>query len=215
MSRWWLKGRIFALLAVAALIVSCDTVSRTADDLPTAPQFDLSLGLNDANPDDDDADSDSDGADNGGGETHEYTLIRETLPIGLDLSTSSLIGASGGSISIAGHKLTIPKGAVSSPTLFTMTLPANGYVEVELTAIVTDILGNVIDVGLSGFNKPVKLALTYARATNVTDPSKLFIAWMPDDNHDRHVPLPSDVNTKKKLVTAEVSHFSKYCMASD
>lgn len=146
-----------------------------------------------------------------------YTVITESMPRDLlpGVSLSSVIGIRGGRISIAGHVLEVPAGAVTVPTLFTLTVPLNGNVEVDLSATVTDVLGNVIDVGSKGFEKPVKLTLTYARGTNVEDPADLFIAYMPNGDHSKHEKLPSKHEDKKKLVSTSLSHFSKYCMAYD
>jgi hypothetical protein len=150
--------------------------------------------------------------------TGEYAPVREMLPKDLlpGVSLSSVIGIQGGKISLAGHVLTIPAGAVTIPTLFTMTVPLNGYVEVELLATVSTVLGTVIDVGAQGFKKPVTLSLTYARAMpNVDNPSKLFIAYMKNGDYIELQKLPSWTDRNQKLVSAELDHFSKYCMASD
>lgn len=141
-----------------------------------------------------------------------YTRIEERAP-GTELSLSQIIGLQGGSVSLAGHTITVPFGAVTEPTLFTLELANNGYVEVELSAVVTDLLGRVIDVGSSGFEKPVTLSLTYARATNVTDPSRLKIVRLKSNG--RHEVLPSTVQTGPLTVTATLDHFSRYAMLSD
>lgn len=149
--------------------------------------------------------------------TPSYTVVRESLPADLlpGVSLSGIIGITGGSISLAGHVLEVPAGAVTVPTLFTLTVPLNGYVQVDLSATVTTILGKVVDVGALGFQKPVKLSLTYARATNVSDPKSLFVAYMPNGDHSKLEKLPSTLHATKKLVSAQLGHFSKYCMASD
>ena len=144
-----------------------------------------------------------------GGKT--YTRIEESAPAA-DLSLSQVIGIDGGSVSLAGHRITVPAGAVSVPTIFTLTLANNGYVEVELTAVVSTLLG-VVDVGEDGFNKPVSLALTYARGTNVTDPARLKIIRLKSNG--KHEILPSTVQSGPLTVTAELDHFSRYAMVSD
>ena len=47
---------------------------------------------------------------------------------------SGTIGAAGGSIELAGHRLTIPAGAVTRPTRFTLTVPAGPHLKIEVTA---------------------------------------------------------------------------------
>jgi hypothetical protein len=106
-----------------------------------------------------------------------------------------------------------PPGAVGGPTLFTMLALPTGYVEVDVTALVPQLLGSSLNIGAIGFRKPVRLSLSYARATNVRDPQDLFILRMKLNG--RHEVLPSTVDTVRKLVTAELEHLSKYCMASN
>ena len=144
-----------------------------------------------------------------GGKT--YTRIEEHAP-NADLSLSQVIGINGGSVSLAGHTITVPAGAVSVPTIFTITLANNGYIEVDLTAVVNTLLGTV-DVGSDGFDTPVTLALTYARATNVSDPSRLKIIRL--NPNGKHEILPSTVQTGPLTVKAELDHFSRYAMVSD
>lgn len=144
----------------------------------------------------------------------DYTFIQEHPLFPLPpLSVSQLIGVSGGTISVMGHSLVVPAGAVSTPTLFTMTLPRLGYVEVELHATVTDLLGRLIDVGASGFDRPVTLSMTYARATNVDDPRDLVILHKRGNN--KYEVIPSVLNQSTKRLTAQLEHFSGYCMASN
>ena len=112
-----------------------------------------------------------------------------------------------------GHSLVVPAGAVSTPTLFTMTLPRLGYVEVELHATVRDLLGRLIDVGAAGFDRPVTLSMSYARATNVDDPRDLVI--LHKLGNDRYEVIPSVLNQSTKRLTAQLEHFSGYCMASN
>ncbi len=142
-----------------------------------------------------------------------YTRIEGRIPADIpDLQASKLIGVEGGSVSLAGHTITVPAGAVGQPTLFTLTLATNGYVEVDLSATVTDLLGNTIDTGSQGFKLPVTLSLTYAWASNVSDPSRLLILRLLDK--DKVEPLKSTVDPTGKTVTVQLDHFSKYCLAS-
>ena len=141
------------------------------------------------------------------------TLVRDQIPIPPpDLDVSAVIGPAGGIIKVLGHKLVIPKDAVTLPTLFTMQVLTTGFIEVELTATRTDLLGQVIDVGALGFNKPVALRLTYKRSPDTLDPTKLVIVHVDGTTLTA---LPSKVNTDQKTVSAKLRHFSKYAMASN
>ena len=156
-----------------------------------------------------------------------YTLIREPVPTQpsslfgwlikvVEATIALLLGSDGGILALLGHILNVPAGAVSEPTLFSMTVIQNGYVEVELTATPKSLLNTLFfwrKVEEVQFNVPVGLSLSYARATNVTDPSRLKIMRVNPDG--RHEILPSVVDTVNKTVTAELDHFSRYCMVTN
>jgi hypothetical protein len=156
-----------------------------------------------------------------------YTVIQEPAPkpirslLGWVIQTveatiAKLLGTDGGLLSILGHILNVPAGAVSEPTLFSMTVLQNGYVEVELTATPQSLLRRLLFWRAPPevqFAVPVDLSLSYARATNVTDPSRLKIMRVNPDG--RHEILPSTVDTVKKTVTAKLDHFSRYCMIAN
>ena len=143
-----------------------------------------------------------------------YTLIEDQLdPSVNDLSVGRVIGLEGGSVKLLGHSIHVPLGAVSQPTLFTMTVVTNGYVEVDLLALGG--LGGLIDVGSAGFAQPVTVRLTYARSPNVTDPARLLILRKLGPGYQgSYEVMPTRVNTTTKTVEAELDHFSSYVMAS-
>jgi hypothetical protein len=129
---------------------------------------------------------------------------------------AKLLGSDGGVLALLNHVLTVPAGAVDEPTLFSMTVLQSGYVEVELTATPKSLLSRLFfwrKVEEVNFNVPVDLSLSYAKATNVTDPSRLKIMRVKPDG--RHEILPSVVDTENKTVTAELDHFSRYCLIAD
>lgn len=134
----------------------------------------------------------------------------------VDATLSKLLGLDGGVLALLDHVLNVPAGAVTEPTVFSMTVLQNGYVEVELTAVPKSLLSSLFfwrKVEEVKFVKPVELSLSYARATNVTDPSRLRIMRVnPDGNHEI---LPSTIDLEKKTVTAELDHFSRYCMVAN
>jgi hypothetical protein len=148
-----------------------------------------------------------------GDDNQEYTLVEGTPPEGLPLSVSSVLGLFGGRVTLAGHTITVPFGAVLTPTLFTMKVSPDGYVEVELTAVRISLFGWRIDVGSRGFlgGRTVKLEMSYARATNVTDPSRLIIVRKLSDSNVEV--LESTVNQEAQVVETQLDHFSGYAMA--
>jgi len=195
-ARWSARLRSFTVLAAVVVFgTSCDAGQKGPAETPFSPPSADLLSLDPLFQ-----------ADN-----YTFTLITERLDFPLSgFKVSKVIGLGGGSITLLGHTLTVPAGAVTVPTLFLMVALPTPVVDVELTATVTDLLGRVLNVGSKGFRKPVTLTLTYDRATNVTDPSKLFIVYL---NGSESESLPSTVNQANKTVTAQLQHFSAYAMA--
>ena len=149
------------------------------------------------------------------GNVRSYELIREPI-LTLDpsaLQVSQLIGVNGGTITLLGHRMVVPSGAVDLPTLFTLSVLNNGYVHVDVSALAPGMSG-LIDVGEQGFNRPVRLDLTYSRATNVKNERRLVILRMnPNGMGAMHEALPSSVDRTRDKVTVFLEHFSGYCMA--
>lgn len=194
MLRFLRKFAVLPMLLVA--FTACEQASPTAAVAPTSPDPLLGALL-------------------GGGSVSGYTLVKDPLLPGIlnSVSSGSLIGFGGGTISLLGHTLTVPVGAVTKPTLFTLTVLPTGYVEVDLLATVNTLLG-VLDVGSKGFAKPVPVSLTYSRATNVSNPSSLKILRINSIlGYSSYQVMPSQVDTVNKKVTTALDHFSRYTMA--
>lgn len=134
----------------------------------------------------------------------------------VEATIATLLDVTGGVLSLLGHALFVPEGAVTEPTIFSMTVIQNGYIEVDLTATPKSLLSRLFfwtKPKTVQFNVPVELSLSYARATNVTDPTRLKIMrLMPDGRHEI---LPSTVDLENQTVTAELDHFSRYCMIAN
>jgi hypothetical protein len=134
----------------------------------------------------------------------------------VEATLAKLLGIDGGVLALLDHVLSVPQGAVTEPTIFSMTVIQSGYVEVELTATPKSLLSTLFfwrKVEEVQFNVPVELSLSYARATNVTDPSRLKIMRVKADGN--HEILPSTVDPVNRTVTAELDHFSRYCMIAN
>lgn len=153
----------------------------------------------------------------GGNTVQGYTLVKDPVlslqGITQAVTTGTLIGFNGGTISLLGHSLTIPVGALTSPTLVTLTVLPTGYVEVNLLATVNTLLG-VLDIGSKGFAKPVPVTLTYARGTNVGTHTDLKVLRIKSIlGYGTYEVMPSTVDTINKNVTAPLDHFSRYTLA--
>ena len=130
------------------------------------------------------------------------------------VSTGQLIGFGGGSISLLGHTLVVPAGAVTKPTLFTMIVLPTGKVEVDLLATVSTLLG-VLDVGSTGFAKPVPVTLTYSRGNNVgTHASQIKVLRIKSLlGYGNYEVMPTTVDTTNKTARTALDHFSRYTLA--
>lgn len=158
-------------------------------------------------------------------EAQGYTVITEPAPRTsllwwlirtVQQTLALLLDSDGGLLSILSHSLFVPQDAVSEPTLFSMTVIQSGYVEVELTATPKSLLSRLFFWRAPEpvkFDVPVDLSLSYARATNVTDPSRLKILRVNPDG--RHEIMPSTVDPETKTVTAKLDHFSRYCLIAN
>lgn len=143
-----------------------------------------------------------------------YTLV-QAPPLPALLETSEWVGRAGGTLRAGNHSLGVPAGAVHEPTLFTMAQLAGGTVQVELLALELDPLLGFVDVGSDGFHdgKRVRLTLSYAGAIDLPDPTRLRILRLEDDGTVTE--LPTTLDTAGRTVSAELEHFSRYCMAID
>jgi hypothetical protein len=193
--RWSIRSLFVATILAGSLIAGCDPAGSRVSPSPTEPQ-ELLGGLL------------------GGNKVQGYTLVKAPLLSLEDLSISGLIGLQGGQLTLLGHTLTVPAGAVSQPTLFVLTVLPTGYVEVDLEASLTSLLGGLLDVGSRGFAKPVPVTLSYAAGTNVSDPRRLTILRVNSLlGYGKYEVMPSRVNLTAKTVTTELDHFSRYVIA--
>lgn len=92
---------------------------------------------------------------------------------GAAASASRIITPAGGILAAGGHAIAIPRGAVASPTRFTITAPASRYVEVAIEAE---------GVEHYQFQRPVVVSLDYSRCGAAAEqiPAS-FTAWYVQD----------------------------------
>jgi hypothetical protein len=195
MNHRWLKPLGFVALAMTLVTASCDNGSINSPVAPearvTTPSTSFSAPMT----------PQASIVDPSG-----YHIVPATN--GPLISLSNVLGVLGGTLNLGGHKLVVPTGAVTAPTLFTMiSLPTNS-IQVHLSALQINLLG-IIDIGGKGFLKPVSLSLSYDNAIGVTDPSHLRIAELKSDG-TLGVILPVTVNATAKTITAQLPHFSSW-----
>jgi len=193
--RWPLPRAIAAAFAIL-LVLSCDHASSS---MPLEPQSADLLRLPDLSP------------TSPRPATSNLVWITETPSQGPRFA-AELIGILGGVLSLDTHAVRVPRGAVLQLTLFTAYTPATSAIDIDLHAFAGNLLSGVLRL-LGLFEKPVTLELSYARATNVTNPDRLVIVRLLDNG--KYEILPTTVDKQRKVVRAQLDHFSKYAMASN
>ena len=120
----------------------------------------------------------------------------------------------GGDIYVAGgHRLRIPRHAVSRQTLWRMQVFQDGQVRAVLTAHQRDAEGNfTINVGPNGFQAPVEVTLSYKGADEITDPRALKVLWLKDDAGSVEGKT-TVVDAPGQKVRTLLHHFSDYLLA--
>ena len=144
----------------------------------------------------------------------QYNLVEGGS--GYPSTVRAVFGTSGGRLTQDGHQLIVPVGAVTEPTEFRLTLWANGYIGVNLTALRFTATGDTIDVGAAGFEVPVSLTLSYKRAKSdlAGKEDKLHVVWMKEGADAGTVEWQySHVDKRGKKVNASLDHFSQYGLA--
>jgi hypothetical protein len=143
----------------------------------------------------------------------DYTLAAGQIPT-TALSESKWIGPEGGEVVLGGHSITVPVGAVSRSTLFTISV-ARQHIGVDLRARIHVGNGSVIDIGPQGFKKPIRLVLSFEYATNVQNPARLTVLHDPENGQPHQLMGGSLQADNQKSVAVELRHFSKYALGMD
>lgn len=144
------------------------------------------------------------------------TVLTRVVPLGTTYTASAVIGSAGGRVSLpqTGLTLTVPKGAVSRPTTFTVTAPAGRGVWYEF--------------GPSGAQFPVPLTVTQdLRFTLLTSLTTLFTApkleaaYFVEGTQDAATGtalvkefMPIALDTRRMQASFQVHHFSGYMVST-
>lgn len=170
----------FTRVAVAALlfgsVVSCGDGPVTPDQAQLRPQLITAEG----------------------GDLTELARYSNGLPPILFGYALRLIGPAGGTVSLVGFEVTVPPGAVSKPTLFTIKLPADPTRSEYVWA----------EFGPHGitFSLPVTIKLPYRGTTSEGSTSPVHVMW---NNNGVWVPFETSVTADGRIQT-KTTHFSEY-----
>ena len=119
-------------------------------------------------------------------------------------TATAVIGREGGSLSAGGATITMPPKAVNRPTLFTMTVPASQYVEVEIVAE---------NRPHFNFDRRVSITLDYSRCGLEID-DKPLTAWHIDPASKSLLKqMPGRRDRRDRQVSFGTDHLSGYALA--
>jgi hypothetical protein len=175
-SRLILVGTIAAAGTIAWFITGCGDTTRATSPAPYRSNMSASLL---------------------GGQSDSLFVCAADSVVSSDTAT---IGLLGGTIHFGPHSLTIPPGALLTPTLITATAPADGH----LTAVLQP-------SGLQ-FLLPATLTLGYGQC-NPPPSSNLSIVYLSGPLGEILEWLPSLLNLNNNTVSAPIAHFSVYAGA--
>lgn len=132
------------------------------------------------------------------------TLI--ACPNNTEQTTTALIDPLlGGVLSVQDASITIPPGALSLPTVITLTVPVTPYARVDITAL---------DVEHLLFNKPVTVTIDYDRCERPALDSMSLDAWYLSPLLGTPIEkMPSTDDKSVHVVTFTTGHLSSYALA--
>lgn len=120
--------------------------------------------------------------------------------------TTGLIGALGGALSLDGSAISIQAGALLSPTLFQMTVPASRYLEVDISA-----------VGFQTFlfQDSVSVTIDYSRCSRTDIDQETLHVWHIDPVTKAFLEDMGGVDDKTtRRITFKTNHLSGYAVAN-
>ena len=132
------------------------------------------------------------------------TLVE--CPVSETRSTSATLGLLGGTVSLDGHSITLPAGAVLVPTQITLSVPASNYMEIDIRAN---------DLESFEFEKPVTIVASYARCTRSNLDKEALSAWHIDTTTKALLEDMGGVDDKAaRTVTFDSGHLSGFAIAN-
>lgn len=118
-------------------------------------------------------------------------------------STSSILGALGGTVSIGGTSVVIPLGALLSSTNIALTIPASQYMEIGVTA----------NGGHFLFQQPIAITIDYSRCSSDIQAKTLSVWNIDPGTHQLLKNMGGIDNKLTHQITFTTIHLSGYAIA--
>jgi hypothetical protein len=126
-------------------------------------------------------------------------------PVNTTESTTGVIGPLGGAITLGNHKVEIPGGAVSEPTLFSLTVPQGRYMKVDVSAV---------GVEHYVFGAPISVTMDYARCPAGRTAGRTLEVWYVAPVTNAPLENKGGVNDPaNRRITFQTGHLSGYVIA--
>jgi hypothetical protein len=115
------------------------------------------------------------------------------------------VGYLGGVVSVGGHAIVLPQGAVLQPTEITVTVPASRYLEVDIRADDRDSFQ---------FRQPAVVVIDYSRCDSGRTKNRALTAWHIDTGTRALLEHMGGVDDKlSRTVTFTTPHLSGFALA--
>ena len=127
-------------------------------------------------------------------------------PVSESRSATATLDVLGGTVSLDGHSISLPAGAVLLPTQITLTVPASNYMEIDIRAN---------DLESFEFEEPVSVVLSYQRCTRANLDKEALRVWHIDTATKALLEDMGGVDDKAaRAVTFESGHLSGFAIAN-
>ena len=121
------------------------------------------------------------------------------------VSTQALVGLLGGTVTLGGTKISIPAGALTLPTLITVTVPASQYMEIDVRAN---------DLTSFLFQKEVTVTIDYSRCSRSDmDKAQLSVWHIDPQDHSLLENMGGTDDKNARSITFTTGHLSGYAVA--
>ena len=121
-------------------------------------------------------------------------------------TTSAIVGLLGGVIQLGGTSVTIPSGALTTPTLLQVSIPASRFMEIDVTA-----------VGFTScvFQQPISVTIDYSRCARSDLDQQTLHVWHIDPVTKQLLEDMGGTDDKaSRRITFSTGHLSGYAVAN-